>query len=621
MNSLLVWDAESHPIDEFETLIYWSSFSSSKEDKIFSIPLLVEENAQSLRSKYLKLIYEFGEARVDNQSIIEYLQIRQNFSYWWMTLLVEKCNYSKSPQINNIIKLMALEKWVDENNYKKIQLVTSNNELADAVSLLSKKLLIDFKWKKINKENNSSISIKKIFYLIPNFIQQPIWLLRYLVINWPLKGVGVKQWRESSATTTFVSYFLNIIPEKLKQGEYGSRYWTDMVGVLNKKQYAANWLHLYVKSDLLPTAKKAREAIETFNCQKDSRQTHATLASFLTIPLIFHTLKDYYSILKLKKSVCKVLQSKSDYLWPLLKKDCQESMGGKTAISMLLNFNLFERAMSELPVQKRGCYLRENQGWEFGFISAWKSAGHERNLLGFPHTTIAYWDLRFFFDPRSYRRKKQGGLPLPDYVGVNGERAKQMYLDGGYPENELIEVESLRFLYLSYFSAHNNAIDDKGLKNKVVLVVGDYLSQNTAKQLKLLSLAADNLESLIHFIIKPHPSCPINMRDVSGLNCEISTQPISELLLMSDIVYSSLATAAAVDAYCAGKPVITILDGKSLNVSPLRGFSGVHFVSNAKELAIAINGVEVDELEQREDYFYLDVELPRWKEWLIGERH
>jgi len=90
---------------------------------------------------------------------------------------------------------------------------------------------------------------------------------------------------------------------------------------------------------------------------------------------------------------------------------------------------------------------------------------------------------------------------------------------------------------------------------------------------------------------------------------------------MSDIVYSSLATAAAVDAYCAGKPVITILDGKSLNVSPLRGFSGVHFVSNAKELAIAINGVEVDELEQREDYFYLDVELPRWKEWLIGERH
>ena len=289
MDSLLVWDVESHPIDDYDTLIYWNGFSNIKEDKIFSLPLLVEENAESLKSKYLKLIYEFGEARIDNQSIIEYLQIRQNFSYWWMTLLVEKCNYSKSPQVDNIIKLMALEKWLHENSYKKIQLVTLNNELADAVSLLSKKLLIDFEWKKINKEKNNPVSIKNMFYSLPAIIQQSIWLLRYVVSNWQLKGVGVKQWRKSSATTTFVSYLFNIVPEKLKQGEYGSRYWTYMVEMLNKKQYAINWLHIYVKSDLLPTAKKASESIQTFNRQKDSQQTHATLASFLTITLIFHT--------------------------------------------------------------------------------------------------------------------------------------------------------------------------------------------------------------------------------------------------------------------------------------------------------------------------------------------
>ena len=138
MDSLLVWDAESHPIDDYDTLIYWNGFLNIKEDKIFSLPLLVEENAESLRSKYLKLIYEFGKARIGNQSVVEYLQIRQNLSYWWMTLLVEKCNYAKSAQINNIIKLMALEEWLHENSYKKIQLVTLNNELADAISLLSK---------------------------------------------------------------------------------------------------------------------------------------------------------------------------------------------------------------------------------------------------------------------------------------------------------------------------------------------------------------------------------------------------------------------------------------------------------------------------------------------------
>jgi len=617
MDSLLVWDAENYPIDDYDTLIYWNGFLNIKEDKIFSLPLLVEENAESLRSKYLKLIYEFGKARIGNQSVVEYLQIRQNLSYWWMTLLVEKCNYAKSAQINNIIKLMALEEWLHENSYKKIQLVTLNNELADAISLLSKKLLIDFEWKKISKEKNSTISIKKVFFSLPSVIQQPIWLLKYLTFNWQLKGVGVKQWRESPATTTFVSYFFNIIPEKLKQGEYGSRYWTEMVEVLNKEQHATNWLHMYVKSDLLSSAKKARKAIQAFNRQEGSRQTHATLASFLTITLIFHTLKDCYSILKLKKSVCKVLQSKSDYFWPLFKKDCQDSMSGVTAIKTLLNFNLFERAMIELPIQERGCYLQENMGWEFGFISAWQGAGHKRNLLGFPHAAVIYWDLRNFFDPRSYKRKGQGDLPLPDYIGVNGEKTKHIYLDGGYPENDLIEVESLRFLYLSDFSAHNNAADVRRLKNKAVLVVGDYLPENTAKQLKLLSLAAENMERSIHFIIKPHPACPINIRDLLGLNYEISTQPIGELLLMSDVVYSGPSTSAAIDAYCAGKSVITMLDAESLNLSPLRGIKGVCFVSNVKELLAAIK--VKDSRQGRRSYFHLDKELPRWKEWLNSD--
>jgi len=152
------------------------------------------------------------------------------------------------------------------------------------------------------------------------------------------------------------------------------------------------------------------------------------------------------------------------------------------------------------------------------------------------------------------------------------------------------------------------------------LVVGDYLKENTNKQLVLLMTAFKDIDQSVRYIIKPHPACPINMQDLPGLNCEISTQPISELLLISDIVYSSSTTSAAVDAYCAGKSVITILDGRSLNLSPLRGVGGVYFVSNAKELVIAINGAGVNELEKMEDYFYLDIGLPRWKKWLTDER-
>ncbi len=315
------------------------------------------------------------------------------------------------------------------------------------------------------------------------------------------------------------------------------------------------------------------------------------------------------------------MQLKSDYLWPLFEKDCQDSMSGVASISNLLYFNLFEKAMNELPVQNRGCYLQENQGWEFGFISAWQSAGHKKNLMGTPHATIIYWSLINFFDPRSYVRIGKNDLPLPDYIGVNGSVMKNSYINGGYPQERLIEVEALRYLHL-YNSPTSQIKNNKNrLQARILLVVGDYLQENTSKQLALLMAAFKDTDQSIRYIIKPHPACPINMQDLPGLNCEISTQPIGELLLISDIIYSSSVTSAAVDAYCAGKPVITILDGRSLNLSPLRGIGGVYFVSSAKELAIAINEAEVNELGQGEGYFYLDIELPRWKKWLTDERH
>ncbi len=617
---LLVLDVGDALIDSHNDIIYWNGYAQSKLDGVFSIPRMVEENANYLKAKYLELIYEFGEVEVDEKSIIENLKIRKNFSYWWMTLLVEKCNYSKSPQIDNIIKLIELEQWLQENKYQKIRLITANNELAAAVFLLTKKLLIDFEWRNEQGDKTNFSLMERVFYTLPNTIQALIWLLRYLLSNWSLKGAGVKEWRKTTATTTFISYFFNIKPESEKHGRYESRYWTTLIDLLEDKKHPTNWLHIYVKDDLLPSAKKAHNLIQRFNRSQNGNQVHVTLASFLTIPLVFHTLKDWYKVLKLNRLVCKQLRVKSDYLWPLFKKDCQNSISGIRAISNLLYFNLFEKAMGELPAQKKGCYLQENQGWEFGFISAWKSAGHGKNLIGFPHSTVRYWDLRYFFDPRSYERKGEYDLPLPSHVGVNGRAAKKMYVNGGYPQNKLIKVEALRYLHIPDSIINQNKRDDDVSKEKVVLVVGDYLKENTDLQLEMLSSALVDINQSARYIIKPHPACPINMEDFPGLSGELSIKPISELLAISDVVYSSATTSAAVDAYCVGLPVITLLDGKTLDLSPLKYNKGVYFVKNFKELATAINDAKVTDPEQGENYFCLDTELPRWHEWLINDK-
>ena len=618
-SNLLIWDLDIQSNDHTYDVIYWSKYKSSKSDKIFSIPNLVEENAEYLKAKYLSLVYDFGEEKINGKRIIDHLIIRKNLSYWWMTLFTEKCNYAKSPQIVNIIKLMALEQLLQKKKYQKIKLISANDSLAMSVSLLAKKMLIDFEWKKqqVKKPNRSLFS--NSLDIFPNLLKSPIWLVYYVFLNWPLKGVGVKEWRETTATSTFVSYLFNLVPQEIKKGRYESKYWTKINDVLEESQHSTNWLHIYVKDNLLPSARNARNLIKQFNSSKKDNQVHVTLTSFLSIPVFFYTLKDWYKVLKLKRLVSEQLKVTSGYLWPLFKKDCQDSTSGIPAMNNLLFLNLFEKAMNELPTQKKGCYLQENQGWEIGFISAWKASGHKSNLIGFPHTSVRYWDLRYFFDARSYIRKDHYDLPLPDYIGVNGEASKKMYLSGGYPEEDLFEVESLRYLYLSNFFQNNYKTEKNLSKNKVVLVAGDYLKENTYKQLNLLLSALKDINQPTHFIIKPHPASPIDLNNFQGLNAKLSSRPIGELIKMSDVVYSSMITTASIDAYCAGLPIISFLDGKTLNVSPLRGIEGVYFASNSKNLAIAINSLKPVDSDQRKKYFYLDSDLPRWHNWIIND--
>ena len=83
--------------------VLWCSYDPKGCNDVVSIPCLVEENSESLRSRYLEWIYDLGEIKINGKRIVDHLEIRSGFSYWWMTLLAEKCNYAKSPQIDDAI--------------------------------------------------------------------------------------------------------------------------------------------------------------------------------------------------------------------------------------------------------------------------------------------------------------------------------------------------------------------------------------------------------------------------------------------------------------------------------------------------------------------------------------
>lgn len=615
--SVLIWDSEDlTPDKRTEHTLLWRSYGEGVDSSTFSIPKLVEDSALELRSRYLAWIYELGERQYRDKRIVEHLQLRPNLSYWWMTLLVEKCNFAKSPQIDDAIRLLALEKWLRGRETDCVKLVSANINLATVIKKWCHANGVKFEWRKTDEKLEQPKSLGYVaFSTLPFSLQALIWLLNKVWVIWPLRGAGVNAWRDSTAKATFITYFDNLVPQAALAGRFESRYWAHLPKRLKQNSIKTRWLHLWAKDSVAPTAKRARQLIEQFNQNESVAQVHVTLESFISLKLIWGTLKNWSMILRLGKFLEKTLEQgdagvKFD-LWPFVRGDWRNSFYGPAAARNLLMLNLFDAALGNIPTQRVGTYLQENIGWEFGLIAAWRKLGHGR-LIGTVHSLIRFWDLRYHFDPRSYVRKDKLGLPWPDFVAVNGRVAKAQLRESGCVSEQLADVEALRYFHL--LNNDNRKLHTVCNERRRLLVIGDYVEKNTAAQMSLLERCVATTKISIDIIVKPHPNCPIKLEDYPRIDFIVTNEHLGTLLDHCDVAYTSSVTSGGVDAYCVGVPVISVLDQKSLNLSPLRGLPHVDFITTAEELGHAISAAAVrgSVANQKVDYFNLDPSLTMW---------
>jgi surface carbohydrate biosynthesis protein (TIGR04326 family) len=621
-DTLLVWDAEDPPPATSSILVLWRSFVSAALPEAVSIPELVERDAVLLRRQYLSWIFELGQTSIQGRSLAEHLQLREGFDYWWMTLLAEKCNYGKSPQIEDAIRLMAFEGWATSHSFSYLELATSNSALARCMRLWCEMRGLSFVWRILASQTPRLTWLRRVNQSLPNPVRALAWLILYAIRRWPLRGAGLSEWKAGEGRICFVSYLFNLIPEAEGEGRFESRYWGSLPDILMREQIPSNWLHLYVPDEVLPNPACAAETVRRFNGVAAGIQTHVTLDTFLGPAVLINTLRDWLHLvrigLRLRRGVFKT-QGKALDLGPLFDEEWQRSLFGQPALNNILFYNLLEAALKTLPRQNVGIYLQENQGWEFGFIQVWKAAGHGR-MIGSPHSTVRFWDLRYFFDPRSYRDSGRSKLPLPNHVALNGPAALEAYAMAGYSENDLVEVEALRYLYLGADSARPKPTSRSAIQPLRVLVLGDYLSRNTQRMLRLLEKSADSLPTDIAIVVKSHPACPVDPDEYPGLKMRLADKPLAKLLGDCDVAYTSSSTSAAVDAYCAGVPVVSLADPCSLNLSPLRGRRDVVFINTPDQLTTALGSVFVGSCQEHvaDEFFALDPELPRWRSLLLN---
>ncbi len=600
--------------------VLWSSYNESLNENLVSIPRLVEKNSCYLKKLYLAWIFELGEVVVEEKRVVDHLEISPGFSFWWMSLLSQKLNYSASPHITTAIRLLAFNLWACDKEINLIRLTSQNKALAECIKRWCFERKVRFVWVVLPSNNSSPKILNNIYAHLPNTLKALVQFTRRLWCCWPLRKTGLEAWSQSDGKVSFFSYLSNLDETGDLGGEFRSKFWTELPEMLTKNDCKSNWLHIFSADHFLPTAEHARVKLENFNKMARGSQTHTALETFLSWSVIFQTLKDWSRILgfasKLEPFVSKV-DSNGIHLWPLFKSEWYSSILGTSSINAILDFNLLKKAVEFLPKQKIGIYLYEQQSWELALIHCWKKEQHGE-LVGAQHTSLLDWNLRNFHDPRSYERLNTNDLPMPDILAVNGPVAMKVAKKNGYPKTHLLEVEALRYLYLGD-SSKNIKSNHRKINELRVLVLADYLAVNTKNQLDLLVSALDSVSRDIKVTVRPHPALKINAADYPEMEINLSTDPIQDMLGDCDVAYTSPVTSAAVDAYCFGVPVITALDSDALNLSPLRNYDDVCFVSTSEELSEALNGITSRDVRfcDKIEFFNLDSELTRWKKLLL----
>ena len=637
-NTIALLDTDDVPSDLIKNVIYkWNGYQQSSN--FYSVPAYLEKNSSRLKAKYINFINSLGDTKINEKTINDHLSLKNGYNLWWMSLVAEKSPF-KSPKIFDCLRLLALEEIIISQDIKKITLHSSSKILAEAVKILCANLAISFSWHrtKFKKKIKKIDSLLDIYRLLPVQTQNFISYFRSLCSLWSLKKQNNTSWFSGETSLAIFSYFDIIEKSFLDKSRFRSGYWGSINRVMSNIRKKVNWVQIFSPNPVISSPSLGLSAIKKFNKNKTENGFHVFLEGYLNFSCVVRSCLNYLKLIFSRwhwrdKYISLAFQPKgsSVSLWPFLKNDWYSSIRGLNIFQNFLLIELFDSVMADIPKQKKGLYLLENQNWEKALVHAWRRHGHGQ-LTGVVNTPIRYWDLRYFDNLYNFKEVSNSIISKfklrPDFVAINGPSSLKFYLDDGYPSDELVPVEALRYENLS-----KECSEVKVLKNKVenykstrdvynVLILGQILWSQTNDALTCLDKAVSNMNLSCNFTLKPHPNCPISIINYPNLNLKQTNDSIEKILPKFDLVIVAGSSTSALDAYIVGLEVIVFLDKCDFNYSPLRGFDDVMFVTNPKEMSKMLelklkfkNNVSVRK-KTIDHFFWLDERLLKWYRFL-----
>lgn len=616
MGRVVIWDLPGEPPPSDGTHVLWREFGPLSRSSDVSIPELVERHADVLRARYLSWVHDLGQTKIRGRCLVDHLRIRPGFSYWWSSTVAQNPNFYDAPWIVDAIKCLALDRFVlADHREGEVELWTASGGLREVLSAWCRSRRVPFRSPPVAgpQAHPSSEQGTTRFTRIRSTIATALQALR--VSPQP----GEKHQALTRDGICFFDIFVYLTAESLLTGRFGSHYWAGLTEAQHEVRRAVHWVHVFYPHPEVPTLDDAAAVVAEFNASAEGRSTHLLLERASGRSALWRGGRDYLRLLVASWSLrpdnraCSPDGTDLDF-WPLLESSWLRAFRGPRVLRDCVRLAQFEQLCRAMPHQAMGVFIQENQPWELALIYAWRQAGHG-TLVGAPHSTLRFWDLRYFRDPRVYGDPSPSAMPTPDVVAVNGPMAHSALRDSGFPADKLVEVEALRFSHLHEVAAESSTSTHASTGPLRILICGDNIPNSNERLLAAVGEAAGLVPADTYWMFKPHKAKPCDPSVLAGVVIPVVERPIADLLAECDLVVTGNVTSAAADAYCRGIRVAVLRDGTTLNGSPVRGLSHVGYFSDGAELA----GVVVDPAAVTppgEGLFTLDPALPRWRSLL-----
>jgi len=604
-SDVLIWDSEFPAPSNYQVVILWRQFADSgQEVSCISLPEYIELHADRLHDRFLGFVHDLGNTQIKGKSVQDHLTVTPSMSYWWMTLFAST-RWNDSSRTTDAIKLLALEEILNSRSWVELELASEDRSIQHSIQRLCVANGKSFRSDPIPKQKSKRSGVIRKFSLV---VSAHLVLIRQIL--WLVSVRPLRLTTESSQIMIF-DYLMRFDVDQSRDGNFVSQYWNLLIEKFSKKRLRATWVHQFIESSATPSAKSAQQLLSKINKKKET--THYLFESRLSLRIVIQTLKTYWRlVLSVPNSAAMSRafvpsDSKLD-LWPLFVHEWDQSLLGTTAMRHCILISTIQSSLATIPHCPLGMYLMENQPWEMALIDAWKANGHGQ-LIGVVNAPIRFWDLRHFVDRRSISKDGANRIrfrPTPDRIAVNSLISRTLLEKSGVSPEKIVDVEALMYQYL------DRSVESDEQRADDLLILGDFFTLPTHRLLNIVQESLLKEQHIGKVWFKPHPfdsgPWPIN----ESLGIVITNDLLPDIFKKCSIVIAASSSTSSLEAYCANKNVISILDPAIMNYSPLRNLSDAVFVSNSSELSLELSKSHQRNTNRIDSLLHLNSDLKLW---------